>query len=307
MNFSELKTLIKLQLRENTTELDALIELQINMTYRKLARMALWPGLKVDDEAFATVTSQRFYALPYPFERILKDSLRYDVTSSSPGCIVPITTGTKTQLYRAMGGQNAPASVSVAGSGGAALYNTGTVSVANRGTTVTGVGTTFTTAHEGEWIVFLDDAAGLTGGDYGYEILTRNSATSLTLASAYRGPTLTTARYAIRPISGQRLVFDPYFLSSLPSQDIVVEGSLGIAVEGPDGGRNVVYAYQQRPARLYNPEDAMEVDILGDAVAWEVIANLAAYHNSSKTLLPYAKSEARSAFVAAKATLLTSC
>jgi hypothetical protein len=304
MNLSELRTFIKMQLRENTTELDSLIDLQINMSYRKLARMALWPSLKVDDEQFETVTSQRFYPLPYNFERIIKDSLRYNTTETSSGTLVPISTGNRTQLYRAENpGSDAPRSASIAAAADTPLYNTGTVSVTNRGTTVTGVGTTFTAAMEGEWIVFLDDSAGLVGGDYGYEIDTFNSTTSLTLVSAYRGPTLTTARYQIRPTSGQRLVFDPYWIPSL-SNDVLAEGSLGFGMEGPNGGFDCTYAYQKRPMRLYNPEDMMEVDVLGDAVAWDVIANMAVYHDS-KTLIGFATNEARRSLVMAKATLLS--
>ena len=62
----------------------------------------------------------------------------------------------------------------------AAPYSTGTVSVAVDGTTVTGVGTTFTAAMVGGYIRFAGEALS-------YEITARASNTSITIGEAYHG------------------------------------------------------------------------------------------------------------------------
>lgn len=67
-------------------------------------------------------------------------------------------------------------------------YSTGTVSVTNKGTSVTGSGTTFTAAMAGQSILI---------GDYWYVIASRASNTSITLDSAYIGSTASGVTFVI--------------------------------------------------------------------------------------------------------------
>jgi hypothetical protein len=69
-------------------------------------------------------------------------------------------------------------------------YATGTVSIAAAGTTVTGVGTTFTAAMVGRYIKFSTDTQW-------YEIATFTSTTSIALKKAYQGTVLSGASYTI--------------------------------------------------------------------------------------------------------------
>jgi hypothetical protein len=70
-------------------------------------------------------------------------------------------------------------------------YTTGTVSVANGGTTVTGSGTTFTSTMVGYFIQF-------SGSNDWYKITAYTSATSITIETAYAGTTLSGATHTIR-------------------------------------------------------------------------------------------------------------
>lgn len=287
MNVAELTQFIKSQVRENQTELDPFIELQINLSYRKYARMALWPQLRVDDESITTVASTQTYVAPYPIEQIVPDSVRYDVTSTRAGYIIPLTSGTETMLYRGSAASTlAPQSVTLGGSDASAdYYNTGTVTVANRGTAVTSTGAAFASAMVGKWIVFhmtgttSNDAV---SGDYGYKIAAMPTSTTLTLAAPYRGPVVTTARYSIEPASAYRIRFDPLFT---------------------EGSKTIKYAWQRKPARLFNPEDMPEVDVLSEAIGYDVIAKLLFYHKSLDQA-QMAASMARSEFIRAKSSVL---
>ena len=74
-------------------------------------------------------------------------------------------------------------------------YNTGTVSVTNNGTAVTGSGTS--------WTTYVDAGQAFVGPDgLAYEIATVVSATSITLASAYKGATASGQAYRIMPVQG---------------------------------------------------------------------------------------------------------
>lgn len=72
-------------------------------------------------------------------------------------------------------------------------YATGTVSVSNGGTTVTGVGTTFTTTH-GDGTYFIQFA----GSNDFYNVSARASNTSLTIANAFNGTTLSGVGFLLR-------------------------------------------------------------------------------------------------------------
>lgn len=72
-------------------------------------------------------------------------------------------------------------------------YATGTVSVSLGGTTVTGVGTTFTTTH-GDGTYFIQFA----GSNDFYNVSARASNTSITIANAFSGATLSGVAFILR-------------------------------------------------------------------------------------------------------------
>lgn len=76
-----------------------------------------------------------------------------------------------------------------------AYYSTGTITVTNASTSLTGSGTTFNSSFVGRYVYPLGSAKG-------YRISAYVSATSLTLESAYAGSTLTGVAYEIRPAPG---------------------------------------------------------------------------------------------------------
>lgn len=87
-------------------------------------------------------------------------------------------------------------------------YSTGTISVSNAGTTVTGVGTTFTTTH-GDGTYFIQFA----GTNDFYQVTARASNTSLTIGTAFQGTTL----------SGVSFILRKFFYSLSASADEVID------------------------------------------------------------------------------------
>lgn len=94
------------------------------------------------------------------------------------------------------------------------IYNTGTASFTNGSTTVTGTGTSWTSAMVGQWIRCFETATGQT--DYlgrWYKITAVASATSLTISQPYEAPrnssntpvNMTNCRYAIAGVTYQRV------------------------------------------------------------------------------------------------------
>lgn len=260
MNLSEMIEFVKSKGRVNQTDLDDMIKLDLNVAYQQLARKRQFVELRVDNEEFETVAEQRLYAAPYPIVSICKDSVRYDVTDSTPGAIIRVVEGAETQHYRAAAATTTrPQSCGLTSGSGSALYAEGTVAVSNRGTSVTLTSGTWIADYAGEWIVFSTDGSS-NGGDYGY-LIESAAASSITLATPYRGPDLSAARYAIRPGHGKRLAFDPVFT---------------------EGGKIIVYSWQRKPARLHNDEDTPEVTQLSEAVCWKALAENSEYHSDTK-------------------------
>jgi len=72
-------------------------------------------------------------------------------------------------------------------------YTTGTISVTNGSSTITGAGTTFTSAMAGRWL----NITAPTGDGNWYEIGTYSSATSLSLVNQYQGSTASGVSYII--------------------------------------------------------------------------------------------------------------
>lgn len=79
-------------------------------------------------------------------------------------------------------------------------YTTGTIVTATNGqTSIVGSGTSWTSKMNGFWLRITDSAAANTGDGYWYQIDTVTSATTLTLKSAYGGPSISagSASYVI--------------------------------------------------------------------------------------------------------------
>lgn len=87
-------------------------------------------------------------------------------------------------------------------------YSTGTVSISNSNTAVTGVGTTFTTTH-GDGTYFIQFA----GTNDFYQVTSRSSNTSITLTTAFQGTTL----------SGVTFILRKFFYSLSSTADEVVD------------------------------------------------------------------------------------
>lgn len=101
-------------------------------------------------------------------------------------------------------------------------YTTGTAAVTNASATVTGSGTTWTAAMEGRYFRIDSDQRW-------YKILTRNSATSLTLAGNFLGSTASGAAYTISERFGIESQ-DNYFehLIALKAKHLIAQTSVNL-------------------------------------------------------------------------------
>lgn len=262
MTLREMRDMIKSEgSRISANDTDLMIDAKINQAYKGMSMRAHFPHLRVDFEQFDTVSRQDAYYLAYPIWKIAKDSVRYDVTDTSQGVIVPLRES-QTQLYRTFSGATVPGMCAITGPTGTSYYSTGTVAVTNGGTAVTGTGTTFTSAMVGMWIRF-GSQAGIIAGDYGYQISAFVSGALLTLATQYRGPTLTLATYQIRPGNTKRLLFDPPF--------------------DDGGGKMIEYSWYRFPERLYNDDDVPEIPELDMAIVYKVLTDSTQLQKASYT------------------------
>jgi hypothetical protein len=287
MNFAEIKSFIKFQVRENTTELDPLIEQQVNLVHRKLCRLGNWPQLRVDGNTFQTVANQQHYDAPYDIERLTKDSVRYGVTSSDPGYILPVNTmntGSNVMLYQgSMANTSGPQSVELVGGDGI-IINSKIGPVTDGMYSWTVYYESFNPAYLGKWVTFTGTDGKYNSGDYGYKLISYTNSGENTvyyLDKQYRGPTID-ANGIIKPSNNPRLFFAPLFT---------------------DGNQTITYSYQRKPWRLWNDYDTPEVDSLSESICWEVIALLGSYHKDEQ-LMAMAKNESRSLFAKAKSNLL---
>lgn len=268
MNLGEIIDTVKsLAAQATTLDLDAMIIRDVNRAYRKLCRSHTFGALIVRGEQIDTVAGVNSYVLPYPLERIINYSLRYDVTDSLPGCVVPIRN--TTDSARTVAGGVYPNGfyplVASLGRGTQAtiLDNVGsnqTVSTDSLGTTITLSGAGFTTDMVGYYIKFGTDANGKNGGDYGYridEVDTGSNELFFESGINYRGATLNKAAFQIRPSNSLWLTFDPQFV---------------------DTAKVAQYDWYSKPQRLYGPNDTPEVPELSDAIAYQVLAENPLYH-----------------------------
>ncbi len=263
MNLGEIIDAIKsVSAKETTNDLDRFIPDAVNRAYRKLCRARTFGQLIIRGEQFTTVSDTFAYVLPYPLERIINDSLRYDVTSTMPGNIINVITGGSTS--RTLASALYPAgSYPVTASLGQNVtlsnqYLGAFVNVNSDGDTVTAGSVPFDATMVGKYIRFGNDKAGHNGGDYGYKITDFASVTEVDLLERpYRGPALTSASYEITPVSSLWLTFDPAFI---------------------DTAKTVQYDWYSKPQRLYSMDDIPEVPELSDAIVYRVLADNPIYH-----------------------------
>lgn len=264
MNLGEIIEEIKsVSAKETTNDLDNAIRNAVNRAYRKLCRTRTFGQLVVRGEQFTTVSGTFSYVLPYPLDRIINDSLRYDVTSQLPGTIIELrqsggVTRTISSALYASGGQPVVASI------GSGVYvesptQGSTVSIISPGDTVTVAGGgVFNSLMVGQYMRFGNDSQGNNGGDYGYRIDEFDTSSQMfILGKLYRGPNLTGATYEIPPQNSQWLTFDPGYT---------------------DTAKVVRYDWYSKPQRLYSMDDVPEVPELSDAIVYRVLADNPIYH-----------------------------
>jgi len=284
MNLGEISESIRLiSGKSSTTDLDDMIRSDVNRAYRKLCRGRSFGALVVRGEQFTTVSATYKYALPYPLERIINDSLRYDVTTLQPGGIVEIRDAGSVERTLASGlypsgGWPIVASV---GSGANIEWNTeggggGRIDIEDGEISYTSEVNDGSTA--GRWIRFSQSPDGKNGGDYGYFIESNNSGFVSTLTYPYHGPTLTNCVGYITPAESQWLFFDPQFT---------------------DTAKVVQYDWYRKPQRLWGDYQVPEVAELSDAIVYRVLADNPMYHRpQSYDRLNYVE-QARAELVAA--------
>lgn len=264
MNLGEITDSIRLIAgKGSVNDLDAMIVSDVNRAYRKLCRARTFGQLVVRGQQITTVSGTYSYVLPYPLERIINDSLRYDVTSQQPGTIIELrqSGGTTRTMSSALYPNGMQPSVASIGQGSQNQDDTvlnNPVSITAPGDTVTGASGSFTSTMLNQYIRFGNDTNGKNGGDYGYRVDQVVSSSELALISKlYRGPNLVNASFQCPPTNSQWLTFDPIFT---------------------DTTKVVQYDWYSKPQRLYNPDDVPEVPELSDAIIYQVLSENPMYH-----------------------------
>lgn len=263
MNLGEITDTIKLiSGKASATDMEEMIRNDVNRAYRKLCRARTFGALVHRSEQITTVAATMTYVLPYPLDRILDDTLRYDVTSTTPGTPIELREAGSSSIAVAASIYPAGAFPVVAsiGRGNQSPYSDGltgaSITIAANDTVTSSA--LFSSGMVGFYIRFGTDATGRNGGDYGYLLETFNSTSSLSIAAPYyRGPSLTNAGYEIRPATSKWLNFDPIFT---------------------DTAKVIQFDWYSKPARLYNAYDVPEVQELSDAIVYRVLCDNPIYH-----------------------------
>lgn len=270
MTLGDMLQFIKAQVR-TAQGVDDLLKSQINIAYRSMAKGALWNELRVDNEEITTVADTNAYFVPYPLESVIEESVRYDVTETEPGYPIPLKVGGNEAIAAGWGTdyRTVPLLCGLTSGTGEALDNVGTITASNQSAAVTGNSTTWTSALEGQWMIFR---GGSTGSDYAYQIDTVGGATSITLTETYRGAALSSVAYEIRPATSMRLLFLP-----------------GIT----ESDKTITYSWQRKPRRLYNDEDIPEVTQLSEAICYQAMSMLGGSYLHDRADREDFRSEAR--------------
>jgi len=266
MNYYDMQQFVKNESRVNNFEgLDSLIEQTLNRVYREYARKQNWRELIVYGEEFDTALDTYSYVAPYALSNLQPGTFLYDYNSDigTGQSLNVIMDPSSVQRYARFAEGVRPYGAVIRGNVGSDLYATGSATVANESTGVTGTGTTWTSAaHAGKWMRFGYSATSTaSGGNYGYKIASVTNTTTLVLEEAYRGAALTQAKYAIRPATGPMIVMTPQFT---------------------EYGKTIRYAWQRVPRRLYNPDDTPEVEKLSEILVSDTCATVDSYHMDAK-------------------------
>lgn len=266
MNLAEIIEAIKdVSEKASTNDLDNAIRNAINRAYRKLCRTRTFGQLLVRGESFTTVADTFSYVLPYPLDRIINDSLRYDLSDTLPGVIIELrdsgdVTRTIASALYGQGSWPATASISSHPPSGAVItplyLEESTASIA--GGAFGYVSPNAVADWVGRYIRFVVDVLGSNPGDYGYRIASFDAGTGvLVLEIPYSGPTVKLLNAQVQPVNSQWLTFDPSFV---------------------DTPRTVTYDWYSKPRRLYDKNDVPEISELSDAIVWQVLADNPIYH-----------------------------
>lgn len=262
MTYSEIVDQVKFQAREQSfTAVRNLIDYTVNEAYRSAVRKLNFRELQVYGEEFDTQEDTQTYTAPYPLLQLIPDGFLFNYQSDyNLGMPLKVMVSSDMIQQANWFGQGInPMGVCIRGSIGTALYSTGSASIANQGTAVTGIGTTWTSDMVGEWMQFgYSSTSSASGGNYGYKIAAFGSTTSLTLEEAYRGPSLVQAQYSIRPASTPQIYLAPAFTNF---------------------DTTCRYTWLRAPRRLYNEGDTPEVDQIDDYLISEACASCAQYNN----------------------------
>ncbi len=240
----------------SVNNLDDTIRDDINRVYRGFATRYIFNGLIQEDESFTTVASTYAYYLPYRLLHIIPESLRYDVTSTDGGRIIPIGKNRGTvQLFKSLTTPvSSPMYASIIGGNGTPLLLTTAQTSISNGTS----GIQFASLvglSVGDSFIIGQDSVENSGGDYGYR--TTDILVPM-ITPNYRGPDLKTGTpITVRPGNTKRLQLVPDFTES---------------------GKAVEYSWAAAPQRLYNLSDIPEVPELCDAIIYRVLLENPTYH-----------------------------
>lgn len=232
----------------------------INLAYREIAREYVIPRLKNGEPVtlVAVSGSTQQYYLPYDFSRVISffdsngrslDPLRSEDVRQYGEYN---TLGTFVAFYEYSGVNQTP------------LLQSGvapnTISITNRGTTVTASAAVFLDAHVGEWLLPLDRNTAATPSnpeDYAYKIASKTSTTVVELTLPFRGVlsdagvvgNLATSYFEVRP-----------------------RGTPIMKIWGdPGAAATVKTEYQRIPSKLANNEDIPEDPRLSEAIVHRAI------------------------------------
>lgn len=115
MTLAEIRLFVKRNYRLANTELDTVLDGNINEAWREVSRSHFWPSL-LKGASFTTTTAQS-YNVAADFDQLVRNSVRYDVTSTSNGWIVPDVSANQIVLYDTYQPNTGPAAVCVRSTG----------------------------------------------------------------------------------------------------------------------------------------------------------------------------------------------
>ena len=108
----------KQEYRISNTGDDDYLRSLISLAYLNRAKKLPWKETIVQNAAFTTATSTQFYATSTDFSRLVPNSVRYGVTSTSTGCFLPVVPFEQYEYFRGSQTSSDPGFATVVGNGG---------------------------------------------------------------------------------------------------------------------------------------------------------------------------------------------